>query len=86
MKSIGEWFFTGPVKKGDEKRVATQLVPDFDEEYLNIQYLQDGHPLHTLNVYRQRTAARQNFPSSLTYTEAVGIMETKNSMRVIASI
>lgn len=86
MRSPGEWFFTGPVKKKDEKRMATQPVPDFAEEFLNIPYMEDGHPLHTLNVYRQRTAARQNFPSSLTYTEAVGIMETKNSMRVIASI
>ncbi|MBO4554688.1 MAG: alpha/beta hydrolase [Clostridia bacterium] len=62
MKSIGEWFFTGPVKKGDAKRVASQPVPDFDEEYLNIPYMEDGHVLHQLNVYRPKDSGKAKLP------------------------
>ncbi len=62
MRSLGEWFFTGPVKKGDEKRIATQPVPDFDEEYLNIPYMEDGHVLHQLNVYRPKGSGKEKLP------------------------
>lgn len=36
----------------DNKRVAAQREPNFDEATLNIDYAGDGHIHHTLNVYR----------------------------------
>lgn len=62
MKSVGEWFFQGPVKKKDEERMAAQSMPEFDEEYLEIAYMDDGHPLHTLNVYRPKGSGKTKLP------------------------
>ncbi len=62
MRSPGEWFFAVKVKKGDEARMKDQPVPDFHDEYLEIAYIDDGHPLHTLNVYRPKGSGREKLP------------------------
>ena len=48
------WFWNSFVKSGDEKRMAGQAVPDFDDAVVDVDYVGDGHKLHTLNVYRPR--------------------------------
>lgn len=48
------WFWKNIVKKNDDKRVSAQAEPDFDDPSLDIAYIDDGHPLHTLNVYRPK--------------------------------
>ena len=46
--------FWDNTKRNDEKRIAAQVEPDFDEAKLNIDYVGDGHFHHTLNVYRPK--------------------------------
>lgn len=48
--------FWQATKAKDEKRIAMQAVPDFDEAILDLDYVGDGDPMHTLNVYRPRGA------------------------------
>ncbi len=48
--------FWESAKKRDDKRIATQAVPDFDDATLDLDYVGDGNPMHTLNIYRPRGA------------------------------
>lgn len=44
--------FWNSAKKKDDARIAAQAEPTFDEAVLDVDYVGDAHPLHTLNVYR----------------------------------
>jgi len=46
------WFWGNVVKNKDAKRVAAQPVPENVDEYLDIEYISDNHPLHKLDVFR----------------------------------
>lgn len=49
-------FFDKYVKKNDEARLAKIADPDGVMEQNDIPYLQDGHRLHTLDIYRPKGA------------------------------
>lgn len=49
-------FFDKYVKKNDDARLATQADPDGIVETNDIPYLDDGHKLHMLDIYRPEGA------------------------------
>ncbi len=44
-------FWKG-VKEGDDKRIATQPIPDNYDEILDVEYIDDGHIHHRYDVFR----------------------------------
>lgn len=44
--------FWNSTKKKDDERIAALAEPNFDEARTDIDYVGDGNPMHTLNVYR----------------------------------
>ena len=56
VNRLVNWFWNSFVKNNDAKNLARQTPPDFDDAILDVSYLNDGHKLHTLNVYRPKGA------------------------------
>lgn len=48
------WFWDSVVRGMDEKRFKTLPNVEDVEEIVNIKYLNDNHPLHTLNIYKPK--------------------------------
>ncbi|MCQ2409285.1 MAG: alpha/beta hydrolase [Clostridia bacterium] len=46
------WFWNGPVKKKDAKRVAAQPVPEHVDAFTDIEYLNDNNPYHKYDIFR----------------------------------
>jgi len=57
------YFWNHIVKGMDDKRIATLPKVEDVEETINISYLEDGHSLHTLNVYAPKGHMNDTMPT-----------------------
>ncbi|MDD7570724.1 MAG: alpha/beta hydrolase, partial [Faecalibacterium sp.] len=53
---LANLYFKKCIQPKDEKRLAAQPAPGGVKELVNIRYVEDGHKLHLLDVYRPEEA------------------------------
>ena len=53
---LANLYFKKCIQPKDEKRLAAQPAPDGVKEFVDIRYVDDGHKLHLLDVYRPEGA------------------------------